>query len=379
MNTPSERPARGEGLALAIDGRLPPGPWRLASTPWPRSAACSRNSRRTNVSGPREGTLRELLRLPGKANPTRQRYARSGVAIATDGFRVASRRRLFAFDREGGPRWETGLLGDAHSRFEAGPLILEGDITVVGLDHHLAFVAPDGAILGRIEVEGGALDDSGHSPALTNDGRLVLTGALREVSVVGADGLAYSLGEYGLDIAPPAVAPDGTLVVAGFSGAGLVRVDPIDGRVRAEAQVPNVDQMPCVAADGTMAAGSSFGSGQLCDADGRTIATVPAQIFADAGDGWRAMSYGALRSVDRAGAVLWERPLGDGIEVGWHQRMIVDDQGFTYCALPQSLVCVDPSGELVFEVIMDERPTDFAPLGDGEMVVVTAERVLALE
>lgn len=331
------------------------------------------------MSGPRKGALKELQRLPGKANPTRHRYARSAVATANDGFRVASRRRLFAYDRDGGLRWETGLLGDEHSRFEAGPLILEGDVTVVGLDHHVAFVASDGTILGRIEVEGGALDDSGHSPSLTRDGRLVLTGALREVSVVGSDGLAYSLGEYGLDIAPPAVSSDGSLVLAGFSGAGLVRVDPIDGSVRAETDFANADQMPSVAADGTMAAGSSFGPGRLCDAEGQTIATLSAQIFADCGEGWRAMSYGTLRGLDRRGEVRWERALGDGIEVGWHQRMVVDGEGYTYCALPKSLVCVDPAGELVFEVMMDDRPTDLAPLGDGEMVVVTAERVLSLE
>lgn len=375
----TERPARGEGVALAIDGQLPPGPWRLAASPWPRSGGCPANSRRTAVSGPRQGSLRELYRLPGKANPTRQRYARSGVATASDGFRVASRRRLFAFDREGELRWDTGLLGDEHSRFEGTPLVLADDVTVVGLDHHLAFVGADGAMLGRLEVEGSALDDSGHSPTLTRDGRLVLTGALREVAVVGADGLAHSLGEHGLDIAPPAIAADGSLVVGGFSGSGLVRVDPDDGTVRAETTFANADQMPTVAADGTMAAGSSFGSGVLCASDGETLATVPAQIFAACDDGWRAMSYGALRALDAAGEERWKLALGDGLEVGWHQRMAVDAEGFTYCALPTSLVCVDAKGDLVFELVMDERPTDLAPLGDGEMVVVTAERVLLLE
>ena len=364
---------------MVIDGELPAGPWRLVESPWPRSGGCPRNSRRTGVAGPRRGVLTELHRLPGKANPTRHRYARSGVAVASEGFRVTSRRRLFAFDGAGAPLWATGPLGDEGSRFEAGPLMLEGDVTVVGLDHHLAFVDAVGTILGKIEVDGGALDDSGHSPSLTRDGRLVLTGALREVSVVGADGLAHSLGEHGLDIAPPAIAPDGGLVVAGFSGSGLVRVDPIDGRLRAETDLQNADQMPTVAEDGTMAAGSSFGTGGLFAHDGSRIATVQAQIFASLADGWLAMSYGALRRLDASGAERWVRPLGDGIEVGWHQRMVVDREDYAYLALPQGLLCVDPVGAPVFELPMLERPTALAPLADGTMVVVGAERVFRLE
>ncbi len=379
MSAPSERPGRGEGLALVIDGELPPGPWRLADGPWPRSGGCARNSRRTSVRGARAGVLTELQRLPGKANPTRHRYARSGVAVTSDGFRVTSRRRLFAFDRSGEAQWETGLLGDDHSRFEAGPLVIEGDVTVVALDHHFAFVDRGGSVLGKIEVEGGALDDSGHSPALTADGRLILTGALREVSVVGSDGLAYSLGEHGLDIAPPAIAPDGGLVVAGFSGAGLVRIDPIDGNVRAETDLRNADQMPSVAADGTMAGGSSFGMGGLFGPDGQRIASVEAQIFASLDDGWLAMSYGALRRLDARGEEQWVHSLGDGIEVGWHQRMVADAEGYAYCALPSGIVCVDPAGAPVFELSLPDRPTALAPLDDGVMVVVTAERVLRLD
>lgn len=379
VSTPSERPGRGEGLALVIDGDLPAGSWRLASSPWPRSGGCSRNSRRTRVRGPRQGLLTELCRLPGKANPTRHRYARSGVATASDGFRVTSRRRLFAFDREGAPLWETGPLGDEQSRFEAGPLILEGDVTVVALDHHFAFVDGAGSVMGKIEVEGGALDDSGHSPSVTADGRLILTGALREVSVVGSDGLAYSLGEHGLDIAPPAVALDGGLIVAGFSGSGLVRIDPIDGQLRAETDLRNADQMPSVAEDGTMAAGSSFGMGGVFAVDGTRMASVEAQIFASLADGWLAMSYGALRRLDANGAERWVHSLGDGIEVGWHQRMVVDAEGYAYCALPDGLVCVDPTGRRVFALSIPERPTAIAPLDDGVMAVVTAERVLRLE
>ncbi|MBO6938464.1 MAG: PQQ-binding-like beta-propeller repeat protein [Deltaproteobacteria bacterium] len=379
MSTPSERPGRGEGLALVIDGELPVGPWRLGAGPWPRSGGCGRNSRRTSVRGPRAGVLTELRRLPGKANPTRHRYARSGVAVASDGFRVTSRRRLFAFDPAGEALWETGLLGDEQSRFEAGPLILENDVTVVALDHHFAFVDAAGALLGKIEVDGGALDDSGHSPALTADGRLILTGALREVSVVGFDGLAYSLGEHGLDIAPPAVSPDGSLVVAGFSGGGLVRIDPVDGQVRAETDFRNADQMPSVGTDGSMAAGSSFGMGGLFGPDGNRIASVEAQLFASLDDGWLAMSYGALRRLDAKGKELWAHSLGDGIEVGWHQRMVADVDGYAYCALPGSIACVDPEGNRVFELSLPDRPTAMAPLGDGVMVVVTAERVLRLD
>ena len=333
----------------------------------------------TRVKGPRAGVLTPLQRLPGKANPTRHRYARSGVAVASDGFRVTSRRRLFAFDSQGALLWETELLGDPQSRFEAGPLLLEEDITVVALDHHCAFVDAAGHVIGRIEIEGGALDDSGHSPALTSDGRLVLTGALREVSVVGADGVAHSLGEHGLDVAPPAVAPDGDLVIAGFSGSGFVRVDPFDGRVVAATELRNADQMPSVGADGTMAAGSSFGMGGLFAANGERVASVEAQIFASLDDGWLAMSYGALRRLDASGQERWVRSLGEAIEVGWHQHMVADVDGYAYCALPSSLVCVDPAGAPVFELALPDRPTALAPLSDGVMVVVTAERVLRLD
>ena len=363
---------------MVIDGTLPPGPWALGDTPWPRSGGCLRNARRTALRGPREGSLEELFVLPGKPNPTRHRYARSGVATAEDGFRVTSRRRLFAFDPAGNLRWSTELLGGPASRYEGTPLLLAGNHTVVGLDHHLAFVGPEGELLARVRVDGGGLDDTGHSPNLTGDGRLVLTGPLREVAVLGADGVAHSLGKLGLDIAPPAVAPDGSLVLAGFAGAGLVRIDPNRGTVLADAHFGDADQMPSVGEDGTMVVGSSLGPARVVAADGSTVATVEAQIFGETRGGWLAMSYGALRHLDGAGELVWETPLGDGSEVGWHLRMVVDAEGYAHCALPKSIACVSPEGELVYEVPMRERPTDMAPLADGAMIVVTAARVLRL-
>ena len=361
-----------------MEGVLPEGPWRLAPSAWPRSGGCQRGSRNTPAVGPRQGTLREILSLPGEPNPTRHRYARSGVATAEDGFRVTSRRKLFALDPEGQLRWQTPMLGKS-ARYESAPLILAGDLTVVALDQHLVFVNALGERVAAIHLGGDGLDDTGHSPNLADGGQLVVTGPLREVALVGADGLAHSLGKHGLDIAPPAVTEAGLLAVAGFGADGLVLLDPASGQVRARGADGNVDQMPTVGADGTIAVGSSLGTGWLLDSAGQTLATVEAQAFAALPGGWRALSYGALRALDGAGTPQWEAPMGDGFEVGWHLRLVVDADAFTYVPLQRSVVCVDPSGRRVFEVETPERPTDLAPLGDGRMAVVTAARVLLLE
>ena len=369
-------PPAGESFAVAIEGELPAAPWTLASTPWPRSGGCLKGSRSTAVVGPRGGTLRELFVLPGKPNPTRQRYARSGVATAGDGFRVTSRRKLFAFDGEGALRWQTPMLGP-QSRYETTPLMLEGDVSVVGLDHLIAFVDAEGTVA-RVRLEGGGLDDTGHSPNLTRDGRLVLTGPLREVSVLDPAG-GRSLGPHGLDIAPPAVTDDGALVVAGFGGDGLVLLDPATGAARARGADLEVDQMPTVGPDGRIAVGSSLGPGWILERDGATVASGSAQAFAALEHEWRALSYGSLRALDADGELRWETPMGDGFEVGWHLRLVVDREGTTYVPLHRSVVAVDAEGAVRFEVDTRERPTDIAPLADGRMVVVTAARVLLLE
>jgi hypothetical protein len=355
-----------EDLAVTVVGELPASPWQLADSAWPRTAGDRRNSRRADVEGPRRGVLRRVFEHGSRELAGPQR---GGLAVAADhSLRMILGGQVFAFAGAGEQLWEFELpAGNGSS-----PLVLADGTCIVAVGHELVFLSPSGMQLARVAT-GLALDDSGPALNLAPDGTLILTTMHGELFGLRGSKLE-SLGRgFGYDLVPPAIDDEGGMVLAGYAGKGLVRVDP-RGELLWRSGLKYADLLPTIDGEGRAAGGSlNEGESRILARDGTLLGTYPAAAtFAITDEGWVALSEHALAGLGHEGELRWQR--AGGARRRWGSLgPAVDRLGRIHAPCGASLVVLEPDGRERFVVALPSEPSDLALVGDGRLALVLAD------
>ena len=282
--------------------------------------------------------------------------------------------KLFAFDLDGDLQWSVPVLGSERKppRFTSAPTLLDDGTAVVLAEDYVVFVGREGRLRALVRT-GCQLDDSGPSPNLTCDGSLILTTPLGDVFLMRGDASCVSIGAFGYDIVPPAVCPDGSLVVSGYCGRGLVRVTPGGEEIWASG-FHDADLTPVVSELGIAAAGSlNDAECRFYSSASKLLGTYPAAaVLAELdGDSWVALSATSISRVDSDGRVAWSQGLRGELRVGWGALgPAVDASGRIYFPTSEGVRCVTSTGGLVFDAVLGATPSDIALVGDGVLVAV---------
>lgn len=355
-----------EACNVAVHGTLPAAPWRLADGCWPRTGADRRHSRRVGVLGPSRGSTRAVCALPGPSSALAQ------LAAAEESIWISRADHLLCFDLRGELRWSAAAGDPERARFTSAPLILSDGTAVLRSGRRLSFVSARG-VVGRVDWTGA--DDSGPAPNLTADGRIVLTSMSGEVALASADGAVTPVGSFGYDILPPAIQDDGTLVISGYGGSGLVCVTPSGERVWAgDSRDP--DLLPSVDASGVVAVGALGGGSSFHSPSGGRLGSYrEGAAFAELGGGqWAALGRTSLACVDSSGVVSWTRALGGEIDLAWGGLgPVIDQANRVYFPRVGGFACVTRSGEAVFDLDLPATPSDVAIVSEGVAAVVVGD------
>ncbi|MFV8749865.1 PQQ-binding-like beta-propeller repeat protein [Nannocystaceae bacterium ST9] len=368
-------------LAIRVNGELPIEPWRLADSPWPRSAGDRRNTRQADVEGPRVGRVWRVSTQAGE-----------GLAVAGDGsLRMSGEGRLFAFDPSGAQLWSLALHEpdepdepddpehDAPPRrWQSAPLVLADGTCVVSTSQGLVFVAAGGERLAHVELTLG-LDDSGPAINLAPDGTLILTTPYGDVlGLRGGNLIAIARG-LGYDLVPPAIDDDGSLVVAGYAGKGLARL-AAQGTLAWRSGLAYADLLPTIDRAGR-AAGGSMNEKQswIVAREGQRLATYPAAaVFAATDDGWVALAEHSLAGLGPEGQLRWRRDTGARGRWG-RLGPALDRAGRILAPCGDTLVGLEAEGRERFVVDLPGPALDLALIGEGRAALALAEGLFFVE
>jgi hypothetical protein len=217
------------------------------------------------------------------------------------------------------------------------------------------------------------LDDSGPSPNLAHDGRLIVASPFGDVLVLEGRRLR-SIGAFGYDVLPPAVYDDDTLAVSGYAGSGFVRVR-LDGTYCFRTRMKDADLPASIDERGRAAVGSlNDGRSRFFSSAGRALGgTGAAAVFAAVpGGGWIAQSASALAALGPDGRPRWARRLAPRMDVGWSTTPpIVDARGWIVCAHDRTLSLFDPGGRSRGSRRFPAPVQAFAVVAPGTVAVVT--------
>lgn len=354
-----------------LHGCLPPGAWRLTASAWPRTGGDAAHRRVSSLPAPREGRLRRVLEHAG------------GLALGEDGWlRVSVGGSLLAIDGEGALRWRVALVDDERERAISSALLLRGDVSVCSSHEALHFVDAAGRWLGRVDELLGPLDDSGPAPNLAPSGAIVLSTCGGELLTLVPEGRVEQLASrLGYDVPPPAIDEAGTLIVAGYAGAGLIALEPAGAR-RWRAELRDVDLLPTVDAQGRAAAGSiNERASCIVDAAGRELGRVAfAACFAVAAAGWYALGAECFVALDPEGRERWRRGLGARGRWGG-LGPIVTGEGHVVVPAQERLLVFDVDGRECLGVALPAGSTwiDLAPWGPGRLALALSSGLYVLE
>lgn len=363
-------------LAITVVGELPASPWQLADSPWSRTAADRRNSRRADVEGPRHGRLRRVFE---HEPPESEGRASVGLAVADDhSLRMTLRGHLLAFDPSGHRLWDLEVLSRADRRLDSAPLVLADGTCIVTVSRDVVFVSANGVQLARVSTQLG-LDDSGPSPNLAPDGTLILTTMHGDLYGLRGSKLELLGRGFGYDLVPPAIDDDGCMALAGYAGKGLVRIDP-RGTLVWRSGLKYADLLPTIDREGRVAGGSlNDHESRILGRDGKLLGTYPAAAsFAVTDDGWVALSEHALAGLDHDGKLRWQR--AGGVQGRWGGLgPAVDRQGRIHAPCGASLVVLEPDGHERFVVALPSEPSDLALVGDGRVALALDDGLYFVE
>ncbi len=367
----------------------------LAASLWPRSAGDRRNSHRIRARGPRAGRAHSVA-LPVHVG---ERWRGGGVVVAADGqlivathgivvraaldrtlrsvFPIPPLARVEEDDEPGGADEEPEHF---RCRWVCAPLALADGSAVVLATPDLLVVDPQGCLVGRASSE--LADDGGHSPNVTHDGALVVTHISGEVDEL-ADGATRRLGRFGYDIPPPAITDDDALIIVGFAGARLTRLEREGPTRRWSAGTAWLDLLASIDRDGFIACGGLDEHGSLIvDRSGSVVARLDrAAVFTecDGGD-WLARSDGQLARVRRDGSRVWSITLEPG--GAWrHHAALVDDDGWVYVISGARLLGLDAaSGEERFTIELGgSSDAPLAAAAPGVLALVVDDRLVWID
>jgi outer membrane protein assembly factor BamB len=355
---------------VGVVGELPAGPWRLADSPWPRTAGDRRNSRHVEVEGPRRGRLRRVFECAGEGG-------RGGLAVAADcSLRMTLEGRLWAFDSDGGLLWKLEPFEAASGM--SSPLLLADGTCIVTAGRELLFVSASGVELARVDT-GLRLDDSGPALNLAPDGTLILTTMYGELFGLRGSELELLGSGLGYDLVPPAIDDDGSMVLAGYAGKGLVRVDP-RGAIVWRSDLRYADLLPTIDREGRAAGGSlNERESRILARDGRLLGSWPAAAtFAAADEGWVALSEDALAGLGHEGELRWQR--NGGARGRWGSLgPAIDRLGRVHAPCSAALVVLESDGRERFVVPLPGAPSDLALVGDGRVALVLGDGLYFVE
>lgn len=294
---------------------------------------------------------------------------RSGCVIGADGIiRVAHNGILSAIHLESGLLWSLSL-----EQFEycSVPAALEDGSVALITGSGLAIVGDAGILTDTLDTEM-CPDDSGLSPCITYDGRVVVSSSLGDVYLLDSHNLWVSLGVFGYDIVSPTVYKDDTIGISGYYHAGFTRLR-LDGSTVWNTGIFQADLLSSTSPLGDTAVASlNDNTSHIYSASGEAIGTYPrASLFAQHLDSrWIARSAGYLALLERDGRTVWEVQLDGRPDWGLLQP-IVDAEGFVFVQTTRGLTCTDPKGQPVFHVsVPPPWPSPIAAVAEGLLAYV---------
>lgn len=322
----------------------------LAQTVWPRSGQDRGNRSKVDVAGPSQPNICFQLDLP-QGEPQGTRLTRGGgIVVVGDGsLRVAKGGFISAISQHGQVIWVKQLLNDAATptRYHSAPLALGHADVLLTLQDSYVIIDGHGELRQQVKFDD-SLDNSGTSPNLTLDGRLIITSRLGEVCLSSGQGW-QRVGNFGYDIVPPALFDDGSLAISGYAGKGFCRVG-LDGELIWQTSLHDADLLPTVNQHQFSAVGSINDEiSAIFSPSGERIGQYeqPA-VFAEYIDAqWIALSHQSIARLSPAGELIWQHPLKTDIMWGALQP-IVDQQGRIYAAGKRGIICFDPKGSILF-------------------------------
>jgi hypothetical protein len=354
-------------------------PYQLACSLWPRTGADRRHSRRVDVIGPRAG--RVVHRVELAVPPSRQTLG--GIGVAGDGsLRVATAGLLWHLGADGAERWRASISGASPDEAEAhsAPAVLADGSAVVSSGRRIVVIAASGDVSARIALDL-ALDDSGSAPNVTADGALLLSCPTGTVLTLDGAGAVQELGAFGYDVTIPAIADDGSLVIAGYARAGLVRVAR-DGRVTWRSGFKDADMVPTVRPSNAIACGSrNDRQVRFYAPDGTLAGSYPAAaaVGEASGDEWFLVASDHVARVDAAGQAVWTRQVGE-TGVSWGALGPAIDREDA-CVVPTQagLACLDRQGNVIFELPLDQPISDLAIVAEGTAAALARGTLLIVQ
>ena len=211
---------------------------------------------------------------------------------------------LIALNRANGERRWTIKLGD---RAYASPLVADDGTIWAGTDAKKIFaIAPSGNVVHRIDVDG----EADTSPALANDGTIVIAAGTQVLSIRRGGDIAWRFTARGKVFTAPAVTSEG-LVVVGSQDDGVY----------------------AIAANGTLAWRVDLGA----DVDG-------AAAIGDDGAIYVGTDGAEIVRIDPAGKIAWRAPAGGFVRGGLTVGRNGDVLAGTYGPVPR-LVRFGPDGQ----------------------------------
>lgn len=353
----------------------------LAQTVWPRSGQDQGNRSKVDVAGPSQPNICFQLGLP-QGEPQDKRLTRSGgIVVVGDGsLRVAKGGFVSAISQEGEMSWVKQLLNDAATPtpYHSAPLALGHADVLLTLQDSYVIIDGHGERRQHVKFDD-YLDDSGPSPNLTLDGRLIITSPIGEVSLASGQG-SQNVGNFGYDIVPPALFDDGSLAISGYAGEGFCRV-ALDGELIWQSSLGDADLLPTVNQQQFSAVGSlNDGISAIFSPSGEKIGQYgqPA-VFADYIDGqWIALSNESIARLSPAGEVIWQHPLETAIRWGALQP-IVDQEGRIYTAAKDGIICFDAKGSICFTFPTNgEIASSLSMIAPSKLAFIVANQLIVL-
>jgi hypothetical protein len=289
-----------------------------------------------------------------------------GIALSDDGtLRVVSGGRLYCVASDG-IRWCT------EDAWIAPPTCLSGGRVLVLRRRRFSVLDGKGEVVSELPFDFPVLPS--HRAPNVAAGVLLASSPNGELWGGSADGF-HQIGDFGIDLEPPAVFDDGSLGVAGYD-AGYCRVR-LDGTIIWETRDwPIADLNPTIARDQRSAVGAfDDNSSHIYEADGSLLGIYPAAaVFSEHQMGWVAVSGEAVALLTPEGVVRWQLPIRR------MQQAVVDVRGRIYASDEDGLVCLDTNGTLVFVTELPDGPArSLAPIGPGRLAALCGEELLILE
>lgn len=284
---------------------------------------------------------------------------------------------------DGGRRW-TIKLGD---RAYASPLVADDGTIWAGTDAKKVFaVSPKGDVVHRIDVDG----EADTSPALANDGTIVLAAGTQVLSIRRRGDLAWRFATKGKVFTAPAVTPSG-LVIVGSQDDGVYAIGE-GGRLAWRVDLgADVDGAPAIGDDGAIYVGTDAAEVVKLDPAGKIVWRAPAGGFVRGGlsigrnGDVLAGTYGPVPRVLRIDPE--GRPRGafairgtGAKEFGIHGGPLEDEEGALYFGTQDDAAyALDPDGSVRwrFETGADvDAPLTL--LSDGSLVVPSEDGSVTL-